>query len=65
MPEWAVQWLFVGLVSLVLWFTAKTLERTNKSQTELFARLNTVEKDLSRLQGECKVRHARLAGEPG
>ncbi len=63
MPDWAVQWLFGVLVSIVLWFTAQTLMRINRSQSELFTRLQTVEVDFARLKGECTVRHNRRTGD--
>ncbi|MBU0680109.1 MAG: hypothetical protein KKD73_01685 [Proteobacteria bacterium] len=56
-PEWAVQWIFGGLVSIVMWFTAQTLRKVDRNQTDLSSRLSTVEKDLSRVEGVCNVRH--------
>lgn len=65
MPEWAVQWLLGGLVSIILWFVVRTLRQVDRSQAELFTRLNTVEKDFYRFQGECTVRHNRRTGDQG
>ncbi len=64
MPEWLAQWLFTGLVAVVLWFAVRTLRQVDRNQAELFTRLNTVEKDFYRFQGECGVRHGRRRDDP-
>ena len=63
MPPWLPQFAFAGLVTLVLWFVARTMVNIDKNQAEMFTRLQQVEKDLYELRGEHRACAVRRNGQ--
>lgn len=54
MPPWELlsQWVFGGLITMVMWFIARTMMTIDKNQAEMFSRLQQIEKDFYELRGE-------------
>lgn len=63
-PSWfehvdLINTVAAALFMAVIWFMVQTLKKIDTNQTELFNRLNTIEKDLYELRGEHKAQHSK------